>query len=94
MRQMDRTFKRACEQLVLLNNRIKDTQSRYDRAVKKSRHSFRYHNRLRLVTLEGVRNVLWQYANSRADRLDDMQDRLMEEFNVDWDEVCAEGDDQ
>ena len=94
MRQMDRRFKRACQQLVILNNAIKEIQTKYDRAVRANQRSCRYLTRLRLVTLEGVRNMFWEYANSRADLLDEMQDRLMEEFNVDWEEVNAEDDNQ
>ena len=92
MRRMDRKFKRACEQVILLNNRLKETQTKYDRAVQKKHSSFRYHSRLRQVTLEGVRNMFLEYANRSADRLDKMQDRLMEEFSVDWDEVNAHYD--
>ena len=94
MRQMDRKFKRACQQVILLNNRIKETQTKYDRAVRKRRRSFRYHNRLRQVTLEGVRNMFLEYANRHGDRLDEMQDRLMEEFNVDWDVLDAQDNQQ
>ena len=98
MRRMDRKFKRACEQVILLNNRLKETQTKYDRAVQKKHSSFRYHSRLRQVTLEGVRIRCEigceneEYANRSADRLDKMQDRLMEEFSVDWDEVNAHYD--
>ena len=89
---MDSKFKWACQQLVLLNNQIRETQTKYDRAVRANRRSYRYHHRLRLVTLEGVRNMFWEYATARADRLDEMQDRLMEEFQIDWDEVCENDD--
>ena len=33
--------------------------------------------RLNLATLEGVRNMLYEYAADKADMLDDMQDRLL-----------------
>ena len=88
MREVDKKFRRVCEQLVLLNNRIEAYQKRYDRAVSSNQRSFRYQHRLRLVTLEGVRNMFYEYASDRADKLDEMQDRLMEEFHIDWDDIC------
>ena len=88
MREIDKKFRRVCEQLVLLNNRIEAYQKRYDRAVRNNQRSFRYQHRLRLVTLEGVRNMFYEYASNRADKLDEMQDRLMEEHNIDWDDIC------
>lgn len=88
MRKIDKNFRRVCEQLVLLNNCIEAYQKRYDRAVANNQRAFRYQHRLRLVTLEGVRNMFWEYASDRADKLDEMQDRLMEEYNIDWDDIC------
>lgn len=93
MRQMDKRFKLVCRQLVLMNNQIAEVKKRYERAVANNRRSFRYQHRLRLVTLEGVRNMFWEYAQDRADRLDDMQDKLMEDYDIDWDDVAEEEDD-
>ena len=90
IRTLDKKFKQACNQLVLLNNFIEYTQNRYDRAVRNNRRSFRYSYRLRLCTLEGVRNMFYEYASQSADELDTLQDRLMNEFNIDYDEVCDE----
>jgi hypothetical protein len=76
MEQMDRKFQRACEQILLLNNQILDLQSRYDRAVSDRQRSWRYHLRLRIATVEGIRNMYYEYACLRADELDDLQTKL------------------
>ena len=78
IRQLDRKFRRACDQILLLNNQIEDLQTRYDRAMKANRRSFRYSLRLRLATLEGVRNMFYEYASRCADELEELQNQLIE----------------
>ncbi len=73
----DRKFRLACRQIRLLNHRIEDTQLRYDRAHSADRRSFRYTLRLQLATLEGMRNMFYEYACQRADDLEEMQERLI-----------------
>lgn len=75
-RQMQKKFKHACKQVVLLNNRIADVQLRYDRAVVANLRSWRYVTRLNLASIEGVRNMFYDYACQRADELDAMQEQL------------------
>lgn len=77
-RQMQKKFRHACRQVVLLNNRIQHVQLRYDRAVAENKRSWRYITRLDLASLEGVRNMFYEYACRRADELDRLQDRLVD----------------
>ena len=90
MRQSYLKFKRACQQVMLLSNCIQDTQTRYYRAVENSRQSFGYITRLRLVTLQNIRDIFCTEAHSRAEEMYDMGDRLVEYFNVDLDQVLAD----
>ena len=76
---LQKKFRKACSQVVLLNNKIQDAQVRYDHAVKGGKKAFRYVGRLNLATLEGVRNMIYEYAARAADTLDRMQDRLVEQ---------------
>lgn len=62
-------FRRACEQVVLLNNKLQDLQVRYDRARKQEMRSFRYNIRLRMSGVEGVRNAYYEYARQKADKV-------------------------
>ena len=73
----DRKFRRACQQIRLLNHRIEDAQTRYDRAYTINRRSFRYTCRLQLATLEGMRNMYYEYACHRADELEVLQEELI-----------------
>ena len=78
MQDLDKKFRKACQQIVLLNNQIEALQVRYDRAYKANQRTFRYSLRLRLATLEGVRNMFYEYAYRRADELEALQDQLVE----------------
>lgn len=49
--------------------KVKDMQSRYDRAKNENRRSFRYHLRLRLAVLEGIRNMYNDYAHEKANEI-------------------------
>ena len=73
---MQTKFQNACSQVILLNNSIQDTQIRYDRALHDNHRSFRYMLRLRLMSLEGARNMFYEYASRKAEQLDSMQERL------------------
>ena len=79
--QLRSKFRVACSQVILLNNRINDAHIRYDRAV--HRKSYRYVGRLNVATLEGVRNMIYEYAARAADDLDAMQDRFVEQGIMD-----------
>lgn len=77
LKQMNKKFRLACSQVVLLNNEIEHMQNRYDVAVSDDRRSFRYFLRLKLITLEGVRDMMYEYACRRADQLDAMHEELL-----------------
>lgn len=75
---LDRKFRRACQQIRLLNHSIESMQVRYDRAYNANRRSFRYTCRLQLASLEGLRNVFYEYASQRAQQLEDLQTHLID----------------
>ena len=78
MKVLDAKFCKACQQIRILNHRIKDKQVRYNRAYKVNQRSWRYSLRLQLATMEGVRNMFYEYAYQRADELEALQDILEE----------------
>lgn len=77
LKQMNKKFRLSCNQVVLLNNEIEYLQLRYDQAVGEHSRSFRYFLRLKIATLEGVRNMIYEYACRRADQLDAMHEKLL-----------------
>ena len=79
LKQMNRKFRLACKQVVLMNNEIEYLQNRYDKAVDCSSRSFRYFLRLKIATLEGIRNMFYDYASQHADKLDALHLKLLRE---------------
>lgn len=77
LKQMNKKFRLSCNQVVILNNEIEYLQNRYDMAVAAQNRSFRYFLRLKIATLEGVRNMIYEYACRHADQLDAMHERLL-----------------
>ena len=73
---MDAKFKRACEQVLLINTYIQSLQCRYDRASKNELRTYREFLRLRICTAEGIRNVFYQYATQLADTISVKEDTL------------------
>ena len=62
-------FERACQQIVLLDQKIKDLEVRYKRAVRRKQNSFRYNLRLKLSVFTGIKMMYHHYAGTKADEL-------------------------
>lgn len=89
-------FKKACKAIVLLNNSLESLQVRYNRARGSDRRSFRYNIRLRLCTVEGARNMFYEYASQQADEMEELQDKLItseDEFYSSEGSVNSDSDD-
>ncbi|KAI0234639.1 hypothetical protein LSAT2_015069 [Lamellibrachia satsuma] len=94
IRNLDYKFRRSCDQINLLNNRIDAMQSRFDCASADSQRTFCYNIRLRLATLEGVRNMFYEYATRVADKLESLQRMPMEagQNEYEFDDVTYDTD--
>ena len=79
IKQMNKKFRLACKQVVLMNNEIEYLQNRYDRAVEQSSRNYRYFLRLKIATIEGIRNMFYDYASQHADKLDALHVKLLRE---------------
>lgn len=62
-------FERACQQIALLDQKIRDLEVRYKRAVRFKKNSFRYNLRLRLSVVTGVKMMYHHYASTKAEEL-------------------------
>ena len=74
--KMDAKFQKACEQVLVLNNMMKELQIRYDRAARDNLRTYRYAFRLRLCTVEGLRNTLYDYVTQKADDIEQMEEEM------------------
>ena len=74
--ETERHLVRSCEQIILLNDKIRGLTRRYESAKAEGYRSFRYNNRVRLAVFEGVRNVFYEYARDRAEDIADLRREL------------------
>lgn len=66
-------FKKACDQVILLNDRLQGLQLRYNKAKEENHRSFRYNLRLRMATVEGVRNAYYEFACEKAEKIAELR---------------------
>ena len=72
-------FQKACKQVVLMNNQVKEISTRrYKRVVRDSLRNYRYLLRLRLCTAEGLRNMYHEYSCRQAEKIADLEENLRE----------------
>ncbi|WAR07326.1 hypothetical protein MAR_017284 [Mya arenaria] len=74
-------FQKACDQIVLLNHRLGEVQKRYTMAKRSNNKAFRYNMRLKLAVIEGVRNMYYDFAYSKADRVAELRRELFDELS-------------
>lgn len=75
----EKRFKTACDQIVLLNQRLGDVQRRYKTTKKTGNKAFRYNLRLKLAVIEGCRNMFYDYAYAKADQVAELRRELFDE---------------
>ena len=72
---------------------IEETEIHYNRSQAENRRSYRYILRLKLCTLEGVRNMFYEYAYAKADELEKMQLELYNKSGIAWNDALAQESD-
>ena len=90
IRDLNKKFRLCCTQLIHINNLIEETEVRYNRSQQQYRRSYRYVLRLKLCSLEGVRNMFYEYAYAKADELEKMQLDLYNRTGIAWSDALAE----
>jgi hypothetical protein len=66
LHQTEIRFRKACNQINLLNRKMESIHKRYNCAKKNNHRVFRYKLRLRLAVVEGLRNMYYEYANKKV----------------------------
>ena len=75
----ERRFRGACDQIVLLNQKLGEVQKCYKTARSTNNRAFRYNLRLKLAVIEGARNMFYDYAYAKADQVADLRRELFNE---------------
>lgn len=66
-------FMKAREQILVLDQQIRDLEIRYKRAVHCKKNAFRYNLRLKLSVTTGVKMMYHHYASIKADEIRKIQ---------------------
>jgi mitochondrial fission protein ELM1 len=75
----ERRFRKACDQIVTLNQRLGEVQKRYKLAKRSNNKAFRYNLRLKLAVIEGARNMYYDYAYVKADQVAQLRREMFDE---------------
>ena len=67
-------FQKACRQVVLMNNQVKEISTRYKRVVRDSLRNYHYLLRLRLCTVESLRNMYHEYSCRQTEKIADLEE--------------------
>ena len=74
---VEAAFNKACDQIRHFNQQLDGLQVRLDRAERDSQQGIQYSLRLKLAVMEGVRNMVCEYAAHLADDLVQTQCQLL-----------------
>lgn len=76
----ERKFRKSCSQINLLNKQLENIKARYLMAKVNNVHKFRYNLRLKLAVVEGIRNMYYEYAHVKAERVAELRNQLYGEI--------------
>lgn len=76
---IEKRFLLCCQQITLVDQRLDTLQIRYVRACKDRNRSLRYSLRLQIATVEGVRNIYYQYAKMKGAEIAKLRRDLFDE---------------
>lgn len=63
---IEKRFLLCCQQITLVDQKLDALQARYTRANQQNNKSARYSLRLQIATMEGIRNIYYQYAKAKG----------------------------
>ena len=100
-----RRYQRACDQLVLLNDKVGALNNRYSIAKAENHRSFRYHLRMRILVVESMLDAYSNYACLKKNEILDLRfklfgedpsdgERLFDSLSSDDDEETDTADDE
>lgn len=84
----EKSVRLACEQMILLYEKLEGLKKRYQDAIKINRRSMRYPLRMRIVTVEGFINLYYEYTKAKQVHINEIRRKLYGE------EVSSEDDDE
>ena len=86
IQHVDRKFRRARKQILVLNSQIESLLVRYQRSSDQGQKAFRCATRLQVTTVEGVRDMFYEYARLQCQDMDDLQCKLKQLTGEEYDD--------
>lgn len=65
LQEAENRTQKACQQMLLLSDKLDYMKEKYEKAVKDNIRSYRYPLRMRIVVLEGIINMYYQYTSEK-----------------------------
>ena len=75
-------FQKACDQLILLDNRERDLQTRYRRAKAEHNRSMRYSIRMQLAGVSSVKLMYYRYSEKQADIVNNLTAEVRQAYGI------------
>lgn len=79
LQEVERKMKASCSQILLLNSKLEDSKKRYKKAVSQNKRSFRCVLRTKIVTLEGMINMYYEYTLKKQNKAKELRQKLFGE---------------
>ena len=79
LKQLNRLFITACDQISLLNQELRGVNARYIRAQRDNKKSFLYSLRIRHASLDAIVTLFLEFAQRKADAIHEIKEKLREE---------------
>lgn len=89
LQETERRLRKSCNQILLMNTKLMDLKSRYSKAVQNDQKSFRCVLRTKIVTLEGMINMYYEYTLQKQYKAKDLRREL---FGQEMDHYFSESE--
>lgn len=79
LRTAEKSVRLACDQMILLYDRLEGLKKRYNVSINTNQRSMRYPLRMRIVTVEGFINLYYEYTRAKQLEINDLRKKLYHE---------------
>ena len=80
----ERRFRKAVNQVVLLNKHLGEVHKRYKMAKRTSNHIFLYNLRMKLAVIDGARSMYYDYAKINAEKVAELRREIASASDSDY----------
>lgn len=93
LHEAEKRMRNAYRQITLLNERLENERQRYQKAYEENSRTWRYNLRMKVVIIEGMINVYYEYLCLKKVEIKDLRLKLFGEEVSDDDDDDEDGSD-